>query len=94
MAEIERPAQAILQGLESGIELFDERAMPWIERNRWPVIAASAAVLVGVAAAIVVGRQRHRPTLAGRLHDATVSLGDRLEGPISTIKTTAERISR
>jgi hypothetical protein len=93
-AEIERQAQAILDGMESGMELFEERAMPWIERNRLTILAIGAGALVGVGAAIIVARRRRRPTLVARLHDATVSVGDRLERPISTLKTAAERISR
>ena len=32
-AEIERQAKAILDSVESGVELIDERARPFVERN-------------------------------------------------------------
>ena len=96
-AEIERQARAILDSVEGGVELIDERArraMPWIERNRVTLLAVGVAALVGLGTAMVVARRRRRRTLVARLHDATVSVSDRLEGPVSTLRSAAERIAR
>jgi len=43
---------------------------------------------------VMIARRRRRRTLVMRLHDATTSVGDRLERPLSTIKSAAERIGR
>ncbi|TMC12836.1 MAG: hypothetical protein E6I42_05425 [Chloroflexi bacterium] len=93
-AEIERQAKAILDSVESGVELIDERARPFVERNGVTILAAGIAVLVGVGAAVMIVRRRRRRTLVMRLQDATTSVGDRLERPLSTIRSAAERIAR
>jgi hypothetical protein len=80
--------------VEGGVEFVDERAMPWIERNRMVVLGVGVAALVGVGAAVMMARRRRQRTLVARLHDATTSVGDRLERPISTIRSAAERIAR
>lgn len=92
--EIERQARAIRDSVESGVALIDEHAMPWVERNRVALIAVGVGALVGLGAAVLVARRRRRRTLVARLHDATVSVGDRIQGPVSTIRSAAERIAR
>src|SRR5439155_1038711 len=59
-AEIERQAKAILDSVESGVELIDERARPFVERNGVTILAAGIAVLVGVGAAVMIVRWRRR----------------------------------
>jgi hypothetical protein len=93
-AEIERQAKVILDSLESGVELIEERARPFIERHRVTIVAVGLAALLGVGAAVVLARRRRGRTLVMRLHDATTSMGDRLERPLSTIRSAAERIAR
>ncbi len=93
-AEIERQAKAILDSVESGVELIEERAGPFLARHRVTIVAVGLGVLVGIGAAVMIARRRTRRTLVMRLHDATTSMGDRLERPISTIKSAAERIGR
>jgi sensor c-di-GMP phosphodiesterase-like protein len=93
-AEIERQAKAILDSVESGVELIEERARPFVERHRVTIVAVGLGALVGVSAAVMIARMRRRRTLVMRLHDATTSVGDRLERPLSTIKSAAERIAR
>lgn len=93
-AELERQAKAILDSVESGVELIEERARPFIARHRVTIVAAGLAVLLGVGATVMIVRRRRRKTLVMRLHDATTSVGDRLERPLSSIKSAAERIAR
>jgi len=93
-AEIERQAKAILDSVESGVELIEKRARPFVERHRITIVAVGLGVLVGVGAAVMIARRRERRTLVLRLHDATASVGSRLERPLSTIKSAAERIGR
>ncbi len=76
------------------MELIEERAGPFLERHRVTIVAVGLGVLVGIGAAVMIARRRTRRTLVMRLHDATTSMGDRLERPISTIKSAAERIGR
>ena len=92
--EVERQARAILDSVESGVEFLDERAMPWIERNRMMVLGITVGVLVGIGAAVMIARRNRRRPLVARLRDATASVGDRLERPISTIRSAADRMSR
>src|SRR5713226_6150151 len=93
-AEIERQAKAILDTVESGVELIEARARPFVERHRVTIVAVGLGALVGVAAAVMLARRRRQRTLVMRLHDATTSMGDRLERPLSTIRSAAERIAR
>ena len=93
-AEIERQAKAILDSVESGVELIEERAGPFVERHRVTIVAISIGALVGVAAGVMLARRRRQRTLVMRLHDATTSVGDRLERPLSTIRSAAERFGR
>lgn len=91
--EIEQQVKAILGGVEGGMEFIDERAMPWIERNRVMVLGIALGMLVGVGAAVLIARRNRPRPLVARLRDATTSVGDRLERPISTIRSAADRIS-
>ena len=93
-AEIERQAKAVLDSVEGGVEFVNERAMPWIERNRVMLLGLALGALIGVGAAIVISRRSRRRPFVARLRDATTSVGDRLERPISTIRSAADRISR
>ena len=93
-AEIERQAKVILDSLESGMELIELRARPFIERHGVTIVALGLAAILGVGAAVMIARRRKGKTLVMRLHDATASVGDRLERPLTTIRSAAERISR
>ena len=93
-AEIERQAMAILDGVESRMELIDGRVRPFIERHAVTIVAIGLAALAGAGAAVMIARIRRRRTLVMRLQDATTSVGDRLERPLSTIRSAAERIAR
>jgi uncharacterized membrane protein YccC len=80
--------------VEGGVEFIDERAMPWIERNRVMVLGIALGVLVGVGAAVMIARRSRPRPLVARLRDATTSVGERLERPIiSTIRSATDRIS-
>jgi len=84
----------MLDIVESGMDLIDERARPFVERHGATIVAAGLAALVGIGAAVMIVRRRRRRTLVMRLQEATTSVGDRLERPLSTIKSAAERIAR
>lgn len=80
--------------IESGIEAFDRYGRPWMQRNRTTLMAIGVAALVGLGAAVMISRRRRRRTLVARLRDARTNVGDRLERPMSTIRSAAERMSR
>ena len=93
-AEIERQAKAILDRVEGGVDLIEERARPFVERHAVTIVAVGLGALAGIGAALMIARRRRRRTLVMRLHDATTSVGDRLDRPLSTIKSVADRIAR
>lgn len=76
------------------MEFIDERAMPWIERNRVLVLSLALGALIGIGAGVMIARRGRRRPFVTRLRDASASVGDRLEGPISTLRSAADRISR
>ena len=80
--------------IESGIEAFDRYGRPWMQRNRTTLLAIGVGAMVAIGAAVMIGRRRRRRTLIARLHEARTTVGDRLERPISTIRSAAERMSR
>jgi sensor c-di-GMP phosphodiesterase-like protein len=96
--EMERQVKDIVDNvessIESGIEAFDRYGRPWMQRNRATLLAVGVAALVGLGAAVMISRRRRRRTLIARLHEARTTVGDRLERPISTIRSAAERMSR
>ena len=87
--------RGIVGNLEDGVEVIDRYGRPWVQRHRTSVLAVAVASLIGLGvAAAVISRRRRRRTLIARLHDARSSMGDRLEGPMSSIRSAAERIAR
>jgi hypothetical protein len=76
--------------VERGLDQVD-RYRPVVVRYRWPILAAGAAVLVAAGVVIVARRRRRRP-LVVRLQEALPdSVSDRLEKPLSNLRT---RLSR
>ena len=88
--EMERQVKEILDSVEEGIENYG----PWLQRNRTKLVAFGVAALVGIGAAVMISRRRRRRTLVARLHEARTTVGDRLERPMATIRSAAERMSR
>ncbi len=63
-------------------------------RRYWiQIVAAAAASLMALGAVLVIVRRRKSRTVGARLHEARSTIGDRLERPISSIKTAAGRIA-
>lgn len=65
-----------------------------VRRYRLQIVAAAVASLMALGAIFVIARRRRPPTVITRLHQAGSSIGDRLERPISSIRSAAERIAR
>jgi len=64
-------------------------------RHYWKqIVAAVAASLMALGAVAVIARRRRPRTVGARLHEARSSISDRLEKPISNLKSAAGRISR
>lgn len=64
-------------------------------RRYWmQIVAALAAGLMALGAVAVIARRRRPRTVGARLHEAKSSISDRLERPVSSIKTAAGRIAR
>ena len=85
-----RVVQRVGQQVEIGLEKMDEYR-PTFMRYRWPLLAAGAVLLVMVGTAMVARSRRRRP-LVVRIQDALPdSVSDRLEKPLSNLRT---RLSR
>lgn len=63
-------------------------------RRYWiQIVAAAAASVMALGAVFVIARRRRSRTLGARLNEAKGSIGDRLERPISNIRSAAGRIA-
>lgn len=65
-----------------------------VQRYWMQIVAATAASLLALGAIFVIARRRRPQTVGMRLHQAKSSIGDRLERPISSMRSAAERIAR
>ena len=70
-------------GMESGLDVLEEYGGPLLDRYGRTALVVGVAVVVAVGAALIIARRRRPKTLASRL-----------EKPISTLRSAAERISR
>lgn len=64
-----------------------------LKRYWMQIVAAATASLMAVGAIVLIARRRRPRTVGARLHEAKSSIGDRLEKPISGIKSAAGRIA-
>lgn len=64
-----------------------------MKRYWMQIVAALAAGLMALGAVAVIARRRRPRTVGARLHEAKSSISDRLERPVSSIKTAAGRIA-
>jgi hypothetical protein len=86
-SDFEPQAQELIDrmqsGVESGLDVLEEYGGPLLDRYGRTALVVGVAVVAAVGVALIVARRRRRKTLASRL-----------EKPISTIRSAAERISR
>ena len=80
--------------VDRGLELLEEYGGPMLERYGRTALVVGVAVLAAGGMALLTARRRRRRTLTERLTRAIPEVGSRLEGPISSIRSAAGRISR
>ena len=85
----------VRERVENGLDVLEEYGGPLLDRYGRAALVVGVAVVAAVGVALVVARRRRRKPLTARLHDALpASVSSRIEGPISSIKAAADRMSR
>ena len=92
--DLEEQAQMVRERVESGLDVLEEYGGPLLDRYGRTALVVGVAVVAAVGVALVVARRRRRKPLGTRLHDALPdSVASRLERPLSSIKSVADRIT-
>lgn len=92
--DFEESAEKLREGVDSGLDLIEEYAGPFLDRYGRTVIVAGVAVVAAVGIALLVARRRRQKTLVGRMQEALPdSVSSRLERPLSSISKAAQRIT-
>jgi hypothetical protein len=89
-SDFEAQREMLGDRIGAGLDLLDEYGRPMIDRYGRTALVAGVVVVAMVGVALLVARSRRRRTLGDRI----VSASSRLEGPISSIRAAAGRISR
>jgi len=84
----------VQSGVQSGLDVIEEYGGPLLDRYGRTALVVGVAAVAVVGVALIVARRRRRPTLARRFQDAIPEVASRLEKPISTLRSAADRISR
>jgi hypothetical protein len=93
-SDLDAQAQAVKDKMESGLDLLEEYGGPMLDRYGRTAIVIGVAVVATVGVALMLARRRRRHTLTERLQRAIPEVGSRLEGPMSSIRSAAGRLSR
>ena len=84
----------VRERVESGLDVLEEYGGPLLDRYGRTALVVGVAVVATVGVALAVARRRRRKRLGTRLHDALPdSVASRLERPLSSIKSVADRIT-
>ncbi len=83
-----------MERVERGLEMLEEYGAPLLERYGRRALIVGVAVVAVAGVAIVIARRSRRRTLKDRLQGAVPEVRSRLEKPISTLRSAADRISR
>jgi hypothetical protein len=92
--DFETQAGAVRDRVESGLEMLGEYGRPLLDRYGRTAAIVGVAVVAALGVAFIAARRRSRRTLAERIYRAIPEVGSRLEGPISSMRSAAGRISR
>ncbi len=86
-SDFEPQAQELMDrvqsGVESGLDILEEYGGPLLDRYGRTALVVGVGIVAAVGVALIIARRRRQPTLRSRL-----------EKPMSTLRTAAERISR
>jgi molybdopterin-guanine dinucleotide biosynthesis protein A len=77
------------------MDVIEEYGGPMLDRYGRTALVVGVAVVATVGIALLVARRRRRQTFTEKIQRVIPdSVGSRLEGPMSSIRSAAERISR
>jgi hypothetical protein len=93
-SDFEPQAEMVRERVRDGLDVLEEYGGPLLDRYGRTALVAGVALVAVVGVALIVARRRRRPTLTQRVIDAMPDVASRLEKPIATLRSTAERISR
>jgi hypothetical protein len=93
-SDFEPQAEMVMNRVQSGLDAIEEYGGPLLDRYGRTALVVGVAVVAAVGVALIVARRRRRPTLTKRIADAMPEVASRLEKPISTLRSAADRITR
>ncbi len=84
----------VREKVESGLDVLEEYGGPLLDRYGRTALVVGVAVVAVVGVSLIVARRRRRKPFATRLHDALPdSVSSRIDRPLSSIKSVADRIT-
>ena len=93
-SDFEPQAEMVMERVEKGLEMLEEYGAPLLERYGRRALVVGVAVVAVAGVALVVARRSRRRTLKDRIQGALPQVRSRLERPMSTLRSAADRISR
>jgi hypothetical protein len=82
-SDFEPQAEMVMERVQSGLDALEEYGGPLLDRYGRTALVIGVAVVAVAGVALLVSRRRRRRTLASRL-----------ERPMSTLRSAADRLSR
>jgi hypothetical protein len=93
-SDFEPQAEMVMERVERGLDMLEEYGAPLLERYGRRALVVGVAVVAVAGVALLVARRTRRRTLRDRIQGAVPEVRSRLERPISTIRSAADRLSR
>jgi hypothetical protein len=91
----EEQAKMVRESVEGGLYVLEEYGGPVLDRyGRTAVVVGVALVAVVGVALIVARRRRHKPRVTRLLDALPSSVSSRIDRPLSSIRSAADRITR
>ena len=94
-SDFEPQAEMVMNRVQTGLDAIEEYGGPLLDRYGRTAIVIGVAVVAAVGVSLLIARRRRRPTIGERIHGAMPdAVTSRLEKPISSLRSAADRISR
>ena len=94
-SDFEPQADFLRDRVQGGLDVLDEYGGPLLDRYGRVALIAGVALVAAVGIALILSRRSARTTLTRRIQDAIPdSVGERLERPMSSIRSARARIGR
>lgn len=92
-SDLEPRTEFLRDRVQGGLDALDEYGGPLLDRYGRVVLIAGVALVAAVGIALILSRRSARATFTRRIQDAIPdSVGERLERPMSSIRSARERI--